>query len=152
VLREDELGRATADVDDEDVVERRTARGDAADHHRGLLLAGQQTRREAVAPLDLTEEGFAVLRVAHRAGRDAQRALGAEGLELLPIVHEAVADAGNRDREEPVALVDAFAQPRDGQSPRDLVDAAVLDVCDEESGRVRPEIDRCDAGHRPLGR
>ena len=57
----------------------------AAQRQRGLLVAAQQARREAVAPLDLAEEGLAVLGVAHGARRDAERPLGSERLELAPV-------------------------------------------------------------------
>ena len=56
----------------------RAAVGDAAARELRLLLAAQQAGREAVAPLDLAEEGLAVLGVADRAGADRQHALGAE--------------------------------------------------------------------------
>ena len=105
-----------------DVVERRPAGRDAADHHRRLLVAGEQARREAVAPLDLAEERLAVLRVAHGARRDAERPLGAERLELPPVVGEAVPHARDRDGEEAPPLVDALAEPRDREPPRDLLE------------------------------
>ena len=115
---EHELGRAAADVHDENVVEGRTAGRDAADHHRRLLGAGEKARREPVAPLDLAEERLAVLRVAHGARCDAERPLGAERLELLPVLGEAVPDAGDGHGEEAAPLVDPFAEPRDRQPPR----------------------------------
>ena len=105
---EHELGRAAADVHDQDIVERGPARRDAADHHRGLLGAGEQARREAVAPLDLAEERLAVLGVAHGARGDAQRPLGAELFQLPSILREAVPDARDGHGEEAAALVHAL--------------------------------------------
>ena len=81
-LRVHEFGRAAPDVDDEDVVERGPAGGDAPDHHRGLFGPGEQLRGEPVAPLDLAEECLAVLRVADSARRDRERSLGAERLPV----------------------------------------------------------------------
>ena len=81
VCRHHELGRASADVDDEHVVEWGAPRRDAADHHRRLFRSGEQPRREAVAPFDLAEERLAVLRVAHCARRDRERAFGPVLLE-----------------------------------------------------------------------
>ncbi len=150
--RQHELGRAAADVDHEHIVQRRTTGGDAAKHHRRLLLAREKPGREPVAPLDLAEERLAVLRIAHRRGRDAERPLGAERLELLPIVGEAVAHACDGDREEDAALVDVLAEASDGEPACDLLQPAVLDVRDEEPGRVRPEVDRCDAASSASGR
>ena len=125
----------------------RLERPDAAQRQRRLLVAGQQTRREAVRPLDLAEERLAVLRVAHRARRDGERALGAERLELAPVVVEHVAHAGDRHGEQAPARVDAFAEPRDARAAQHLLDVAVLDVGDEQAGGVRAEVDRGDAHH-----
>ena len=116
----DQLGRAAADVDHDRA---RLQRSDPAKRHRGLLVAGEQPCREAVRPLDLSEERLAVLRVAHRARRDGERALRAERLELAPVVGERVAHARDRDGEEAAARVDPFAEPRDARAPHDLVDA-----------------------------
>ena len=101
-----ELGRAAADVDDERA---RLDRADPAQRHRRLLLAGQQARREAVAPLDLAEERLAVLGVADGARRDAERPLGSERFELAAVVGEDVADARDRERQE---LARARRRPR----------------------------------------
>ena len=71
----DQLGRAAADVHDH----RRVAGlADSAQRELGLLVSGEEARREPVAPLDLAEERFAVLRVADGARRHEERALGAE--------------------------------------------------------------------------
>ena len=51
---------------------------DSAQRELGLLVAGEEPGREPVAPLDLAEERFAVLRVADGARRHEERALGAE--------------------------------------------------------------------------
>ena len=135
-----ELGRAAADVDDERA---RLDRADAAQRQRSLLVAGQQARREAVAPLDLAEEGLAVLGVADGARRDAERPLGAELLELAAVVGEDVADARDRQRQQPAALVDALAEPRDLEPANDLLERPVR-VGDEEARRVRPQVDGGD--------
>ena len=44
------------------------------------------------------------------------------------------------------ALVDPFAEPRNLQLTGHLLDAAAPDVGDEQARRVRPEVDRGDAG------
>ena len=72
-VADDELGRAAADVHDDERLGGRRPAGDAAERQQRLLVAGEEPRREAVAPLDLAEERLAVLRVADRARRD-QRA------------------------------------------------------------------------------
>ncbi len=117
---------------------------DAAPGQLRLLVAREQPRREAVAPLDLAEERLAVLRVADGARRDEQRPLGAERLGGAAVVGEGVADARDRDGEEAAARVDAFAEARDPRLAVQLLDAAVLDAADEQARRVRPEVDRGD--------
>ena len=47
----------------------------------------------------------------------------------------------------PPAGVDAFAEARDDAPAHDLIDAAFLDVGDEEASRIRAEVDRRDARH-----
>src|SRR5205085_7262995 len=103
--------------------------------------------REPVRPFDLPQECLAVLRVTHRARRDRERALRAEGLELASILRQRVPDARDRNGKEAAAFVDAFAEPRDARAAQHLVDAAVLDVGDEQARGVRPEVDRPDARH-----
>ena len=65
-----------------------------------------------------------------------------------PVVGEAVPDAGDGHGEEAAPSVDSFAEPRDRELPDDLLELLAVDVRDEEPGRVRPEVDRCDARHR----
>ena len=138
---EDELGRPAADVDEQ---RGRPELADAAPRQLRLLVARQQPRREAVAPLDLAEERLAVLRVADGARRDEQRALGAERLGGAAVVGEDVADAGDRHGEEAAARVDALAEARDPRLAVELLDPPVVDVGDEQARRVRPEVDRRD--------
>ena len=145
----DQLGRAAADVDDQ-VARAEPARGgDAAADELGLLVSGEQPRDEAVAPLDLAEEGLAVLRVADAAGGDEEGALCAELLGRAAVVDERVADAGDRDGEEAPSPIDAFAEPRDREAPLDLVHAAVDHVGHEQPRGVRPQVERCDSHASP---
>ncbi len=139
-----ELGRAAADVEQQ---RRASLRADPAPCQLRLLFAGEQLRLEAVRPLDLAQERFAVLGIAHGARGDRERPLGAERLELLPEIGEDVAHAGDRNRQEPAPRVDAFAEARDDAATNDLLDAPLDDVGDEQAGRVRAEVDRGDARH-----
>src|SRR5581483_7860260 len=123
------------------------SRRDAAERQHRLLVARQQARLEAVAPLELAEERLAVVRVAHRARRDRQRPLGTERIGFPPVVREHVPDARDRERQQAAALVDALAEPRDAQPADDIVDPAVLDVGDEQARRVRADVYRADARH-----
>jgi hypothetical protein len=104
-----------------------------------------QPGREAVAPLDLAEEGLAVLGVSDRAGCEHEHPLGAEPLELAAVAGEDVADARDRRRQQFSPLVDALAEPRDRRFARGLVDAPVLDVRNEQPSRIGAEIDHSDA-------
>src|SRR5207244_7774489 len=114
---------AAADVQHERAVAELAPVRDAAPSQLRLLLAREQARREAVAPLDLAEEGLAVLRVADRAGADRQHALSALSVELAPVLGEHVAHACDGERQQLAALVHALAEPRDLGAPLDLVDA-----------------------------
>ena len=134
------LGRTTADVDDERAG---SQVADPAERHRRLLVAREEPRREAVAPLDLAQEGLAVLGITDGARRDRERPFRAERLELAAVVREDVADARDRERQELAARVDSFAEARDREPTHDLRQFAVH-VRDEQSTRVRPEIDRGD--------
>ena len=122
-----------------------STRPDPAQRQPRLLLAGQEERLEAVAPFDLAQECLTVLGVAERARADGERPLGAERLELAPILREHVPDTGDRDRKEAAALVDAFAELRDREPADDFAHVAV-DIGDEQPGRVRAEID-CGDSH-----
>src|SRR5215212_4287393 len=105
-----ELGRAATDVQHQRLVFKIARERDAPEGQPGFVVAREQSRLEAVAPLDLAEEGLAVLRVADGAGRERQRALGAERLGLAAEVGEDVANAGDRSGEQALALIDALAQ------------------------------------------
>jgi hypothetical protein len=53
---------------------------DASQHHLGLLAAVEESRGEAVAPLDLPEERLAVVRIPHGARADCEHTLGTQPL------------------------------------------------------------------------
>ena len=109
----------------------------------------EQPGREAVAPLDLAEEGLAVLGIAHGARRDGERPLGAErsparaGSRRGSCGRARSARGSSRRRPSTPSPSRVICEP-----PRDLVDVAVVDVGDEQARRVRAEVDRRDAGHR----
>ena len=115
---------------------------DPAQRQLRFLVAGEQARREAVAPLDLAEERLAVLCVADGA-RPMQSVRSAPSDSSAPVVGEDVADPRDRDGEEAAPLVDALAEPGDLEPADDLLERPVR-VGDEQPGRVRAEIDRCD--------
>ena len=84
-------------------------------------------------------------RRAPRSSRRASARSAPRRLERAAVVGERVAHARDRDGEEPLARVDAFAEPRDARLAVHLVDAAVDDVRDEQPRRVRAEVDRGDS-------
>ena len=140
----DQLRRAAADVEHE-----RSCRGlNAAACEPGLFLTADEASCEPVAPLDLAEKRLSVFCVAHGARRDGERALGAEPFERAAVVGEDVADARDRQGQEPLACVHAFAEPRDVRLAVHLVDAAVVDIRDEQARRVGAEVDRRDPHFR----
>src|SRR5438132_7532320 len=133
---DDKLGRAAADVDHERVVGARSPRRGAPEGQLRLLVPREQPRLKAVAPFDLTEERLAVLGVANGAGGDRENPLGAELLGLAPEVGENVPNAGNRQGEEAMALVDALAEACDLLPPRDLFEPSVVHIGDEEPSGI----------------
>ena len=142
---EDELGRAAADVDEQRGRLDHAVRGRAPEAERRLVLAREEAGREAVAPLDLAEEGFAVRRVARGAGGDREHPLSAEGRGFGTEADEHVADACHGRGEDQAALVHGLAHARDGEPPGHLCQAAVFHVGDEEPGGVAAQVDGCDA-------
>ncbi len=147
VARLHELRRATAHVEDEHAAAELAPDGDAPDRERGFLVAAQEERLEAVAPLDFAEEGLAVVGLTDGARADGEHALGAEPFGNAPVAGEDVPDTGHRHGEEAPPLVDALAEARQLEASRDLLDASAVDVGDEQPGRVGAEIDGRDAGH-----
>ena len=106
-----------------------------------LLLAGQQPRREAVAPLDLAEEGLAVLGVADGARRDAEDALGAELLDPRRYPERTFRTrAMGRGRSRRRASTPSPSEVI-SLAPLERVDRSVAHVGNEQPGGVRPEID-----------
>src|SRR6185312_11520354 len=101
----------------------------------GLVLAAQEHGLEAVAPLDLAEERLAVLRVADGARGDGEDTLGAVAFGDAAVVGEHVADARDRDRQQPATTVDALAEARDREAPVDVAEPALVDGRD--AGHLR---------------
>src|SRR5262249_45726480 len=125
---EDELGRPTADVDDQGC---RSELADAALCQLRLLAAREQPRREPVAPLDLAQERLAVLGFPDGARGDEQCSLGSERLGCAAVVGQGIAYARDRDGEKAASGVDIFAEPRDPRLAVQLLDVPVLDATDE---------------------
>ena len=144
-VREDELRRATADVDDERACCDGVVARDASQHHLGLLAAVEESRGEAVAPLDLPEERLTVVCIPHGARADCEHTLGTQPLGLPAIVDEDVSHARDGRGEEDPPPVDRLAEPRDLLTTDDLLEVAVFEVGDEQASRVRAEVDGGDA-------
>ena len=80
-VRDDELGRAAADVDQEEgVVRGRELAPDGEVDQPGLLLAGDHVDPHARALLDRGDELVRVRRLPHRAGRHGPDDLGARAV------------------------------------------------------------------------
>jgi hypothetical protein len=123
-----ELGRAAADVEDDRPIVDASPRADAAKHHQRLVVTRKEARGEPVAPLDLAQEGLAVLGVANGARRDRERALGAKRFDRSTVLGEDVSDARDRHGKQAPALVDPFAEARDPQFTMNVRDPSVVDV------------------------
>jgi peptide-methionine (S)-S-oxide reductase len=145
VLADDELGRAAARIDDERRAD--AVVGGAAERELRLLVAGKQPRHEAVAPLDLAEEGFAVLSVSHRTRRNEKDAFCPERFRLAAVLGEDVPHPRDREGQETSACIDPFAEAGDLHASGDFLELTAVHVGDEQAGRVRPLIDGGDS-HR----
>src|SRR5262245_32356849 len=102
---DDELRRAAPDVDHERARGERPVAADPVEGEAGLLLAGEEPRREAVAPLDLTEERLAVVGVADGAGAHREHSLRTERFHLAAVVDEDVPHPRDRGGEEDASPV-----------------------------------------------
>ena len=67
--------------------------------------------------------------------------------ELAAVVRQNVPNAGDGNRQQAAARVDALSEPCDACSAHELLHAAVLHVGDEQACGVRAEVDRADARH-----
>ena len=83
--------------------------------------------------------------VADCACRHRKNALGSELGSLTGIPLEYCVDARNRSGEQLVTLIDALPEARDRKAAHDLGHTPVLDIGDEQAGRVRTQIDGGDA-------
>ena len=146
---EHELCRAAADVD-----EQRSSSG-GRPTPRTIIAASSAPSRSRVANRSSTRSRRGTPRRSrHRARRSSPIASVRRPvrLDLAPVLREPVSDARDREGEESSPPVDTLADARDRQPPGISSRRSPVDVRDEQPGRVRPEVDRCDAGHRPAGR
>ena len=144
---ERELGRASAEVDHERERLDWPRGGDSAKGEDRFLLAGQEARREVELRFELSEEARSVGRVAHGARRVGERTRPAEPLDGAVVLANAVRDAHHRLEAKRSRLVYTLAEPGDRQAAVELTKLAILDVRDQEPGRVRPEVDDADPRH-----
>ena len=149
---DDQLGRAAADVEDEDRLVAGALRGRPQVGQVGLLLAGQKPGVEVEALPQLGDEGLAVDGVAHGAGSDRHHPLGPQLLVARLVVGDHAADVVHRVRAEVARVLDPAPEVGDGGPALDLADLGPLDVSDQQARRVRPDVDDGDPhrGHASL--
>ncbi len=147
VASDDELGRAAADVDDDDLlsVDRPLARR-AGERQRGLLVAADRAGVQVEPIAHRRRELCAVGRVADGAREHRGRRGRAVLVDELAEVPERVEDALHRRVREPAGRVDALAEPGHDRLAMKLRDSPVIgDVGDEQPRGVRPDVDDGDA-------
>ena len=135
-----ELGRAAADVDDEQPV-RRARRARAGEGELGLLVAAEDRAAQPGAGLQLGREAGAVGRVAHRRGHHRERVLGALLRDRRGVALRHGEHALPRVRPQPPAGLQAVTEPGDERLADDLAEATLrVDVGDEQPRRVGPDV------------
>ena len=99
--------------------------------------------REPLAQLG--EEYGRVLGVADGARSERDDPVGLERLVDRDVLADRLADGFDRLGRELVAGVDAAPEPGDGRATLELGDGPVLDLGDQQPGRVRPHVDDRDS-------
>ena len=118
----------------------------AGERQRGLLVAADRARVEAVAVAHGSGELRAVGGVAHGAREDGGRVRRAVLVDRGAVARQDVEHALHRRVAEPPGRVDALAEPRDGRLAVQLArHGAVAHVGDEQPRGVRPDVDDGDA-------
>jgi hypothetical protein len=129
---DDELGAAAADVDhDERAGPVAARRRRAEEREPRLLVARDDVGVEREAVVEHLAELVAVGGVAGSAGGQGDRPLGLQIVEHLLVVGQPVRHALNRAVGEAAGGVDALAEARHLRQALELVNAAVLDVCNQ---------------------
>ena len=151
---EDELGGATADVDDEVGRGRVEVGGGAEERQRGLLLAREQLGRDAERVVRGGEEVVAVRRVARRAGGGGAHV----GRRRARRARRGTRAARRRCARSPRARARACASTpwpsrvmrmrRSSGTQLGVARRRAVDVGDEEPDRVGADVDRGDAASR----
>src|SRR3954471_13069380 len=141
-----ELGRAAADVDDDDrrLVLGVALAGRAEEGETGLLVAGEDLGAQPVVVGHLVDERGAVGGVAHRAGEDGDVALGLLGVEALAVLRERRADAVHRLVGQAAGGVDALAQAGDDAVAVEDGHAVGGELGDEQARGVASDVDDAD--------
>ncbi len=145
---EHQLGRAAADVDHEGwrPVGGIALAGRAQEREARLLVAAEHVRLEPVAVVHRRRELLAVGGVANRAGEHRHGPLGPFAVDRAPELVEGVQHAVDRLVAEPPVGVDPGAQAGDVAAALELGGhAAIVDVRDQQAGRVRADVDDGDA-------
>ena len=143
----DELGRAAADVDDEQALRRIEAQ---AAHHRqvrqpGLGLARNDLQFDARAFAHAADEDLPVGGVAQRRGASGHDLFGARGARLVDEFRDRVERAQRGLRVEAMVLVDALSQARDAREIDHPARAAVgRGLGHEHQDRVGADVERAN--------
>src|SRR3954453_2487130 len=147
----DVLGRAAADVDDDEgPVVAWALRGGAEEREPGLLVAGDDAGVEAVAIVEQLPELVAVRGVARCGGRERDRALGPELVDNRLVLVEHLRHTVDRRVRETAGRIDALAEPGYGGASVELGNASIVDIRDKDAGGVGSKVDDGDS-HGPVG-
>ncbi len=144
------LRRAATDVDHEHRAGVLHARRGAGEGEPGLLLTGEHHRRDAVAVADRLGEGGAVGGIAHGARHQRDGLVDADLLHAGAVLVDHLPGVVHRRLAETAVGIDAAPEAGDLRAAVDLRDPAlIVDLCDQQSGRVGSDVYDADAHNAP---
>ena len=141
---EDQLGRAAADVEDEDPAFECAY---ASSRQLRLLVPAEDVRYVAVGRLHGLGERGAVPGVPDSARRDRERSLGPEPVDLAPVLGERSVDSLLRRAAASGGSQHLRRAGSRSTAERRRRSSRAFDVADEQPRRVGADVDRGDAGH-----
>ena len=150
-LPEHELGRAAADVGDQERAGIGTGgelRGRPGERQHRFLVPGEDLGRDAEHLLDQADELGRVVRVPGGAGRHHPDRLRARAGDDVRVLAQHGHGAGERFRREPAGLVHPLAQPDDLHPPDHVGQPgpAGIDVREQQAQRIGAAV---HGGHPP---
>ena len=144
----DELGRAAPDVDDKSgsAIVRISLAGRAEERQLRFVVTAQDVGLEAVALANRFREILTVRRVTHRARQDGDSLVRAVALDVRRVLVEGFVHPLDALLAQRSVGIDAGAEPSHDRTMLKLPhNAAILDIRDQQAGRVASDVGDGDA-------